>query len=122
MSAIIRAVLDYRSYITPSVLAGLVKTQWEKVKETFTTLPNNFSDTLLAAYTVAVTAIKAEGLEHSTMKNVEPAKLIERMVKYYMYGDAAFLNPSGQDHYLEKNSTAENSLVLHRRYSGMITI
>lgn len=58
-------------------------------------MPNNFSDTLLAAYTVAVTAIKAEGLEHSTMKNVEPAKLIERMVKYYMYGDAAFLNPWG---------------------------
>lgn len=44
------------------------------------------------------------------------------MIKYYMYGEAAFLNPWGENHYLEKNSTAENSLVLHRRYSGMITI
>jgi hypothetical protein len=59
------------------------------------TLPNNFTDTLLAAYTAAVKAIKEAGLEHSTMKAVEPGFLVERMIRYYMYGDAAFLNPWG---------------------------
>lgn len=56
------------------------------------------------------------------MRYVLPRTLIQRMINYYMFGDSAFLNAWGKGHLLEKNTSSDNSLVLHRRYNGMITI
>lgn len=99
-----------------------MREEWERVKDEFLKLPENLTDPLIAAYRLTVNSIKSLGLEHPSMKHVMPRHLIQRMINYYMFGDSAFLNPWGKGHFLAKNTTNGNSLVLHRRYNGMITI
>lgn len=95
-AAVARAILDQRAVIPPGeALQALVTHTWGSVKNSFDNLPDQISDKLMNAYAAALEFIHKNKFAHHTVANVPIAHFYDRLLSFFFYGKAAFINNWG---------------------------
>ncbi|CAD8106348.1 unnamed protein product [Paramecium primaurelia] len=118
-AALIKSVLDSRSILKPTQIEQIRL----KLKDLdFTQLPSYLTVTLSSAYAVSLNEIHKNGLFHHTVKNTTPSQFVSKLNDLYLYGEIAYYNRWTPKQFLQNNDINQNSLELHKRYNGVITI